>query len=114
AELPVAGALSQACGIEPVVAGRNEMDGRPHQRSLDDGAPLESARQLLTPKAFEARPEPDVPVRRVLVLDPAHTVDCLRDREPRAAKEELAGEQRAIQLLLGECSLCYPTVVTSS
>ncbi len=83
----------------------DDVDRRAHERRLHDRAPFERARQVITPEAVEARPEPDVRVRGVLVLDPADALERARDRERRAFEQELAREQRAVQLALREDSL---------
>ena len=83
------------------------MDGRPHQRPLHDRPALESARQLLAAEVLEARPQPDVRVRRVLVLDAAQALERPRDGQRRAFEEQLPGEQRPVQLPLREYALVH-------
>ena len=68
-QLPFANSPPQACRVRPVLPRGDEVDGRPHQRPLDDRPAFERARQLFAAEVLEARPEPDVRVRRVLILD---------------------------------------------
>ena len=89
----------------PEVAPRDDVDRRAHQRRLDDRASLERARKIVSAKALEARPQPDVRVRRVLILDPAESLERARDRKARAVEEELAREERSVQLPLREGAL---------
>ena len=106
-QLPFANSPPQACRVRPVLPGGDEVDGRPHQRPLDDRSALESARQLLAAEALETRPQPDVRVRRVLVLDAAQALECAGNGQRRAFEEQLPGEQRPVQLPLGEHALAH-------
>src|SRR4029079_3322381 len=47
-----------------------------------------------------SRPEPDVHRRRVLGLQRAHPLEHLRDRRPHPLEQDLASQERAIELLL--------------
>ncbi len=76
------------------------MDRLAHERGLDHRAPLERAGEVVAPEPLEARPEPDVGVRRVLILDAADPLERARNREARAFEKQLAREQRAVQLAL--------------
>jgi hypothetical protein len=58
-------------GERPVVARRDEVDRRAHQRRLHDRPALERAGQDGALEALHPRPEPDVHRGRVLRLDPA-------------------------------------------
>ena len=95
----------------PVVAARDDVDRRAHERGLHDGAPLERACQVVAAKTFETRPEPDVRVRRVLVLDTADPFERSRDRHTSPLEQELAGEERAVQLALRESALRHRATV---
>ena len=61
----------------------------------------------LAAEALEARPEADVGVRRVLVLDAADALERSRNRQSRALEEQLPREQRPVQLPLGEDALAH-------
>jgi hypothetical protein len=78
------------------------VDRPAHERPLDDRAPLERAREVVAVEAFEARREADVRVGGVLVLDPAEALDRTRDANRRALDQELACEERPVQLTRGE------------
>ena len=97
--------VAHAGANRPVVARRDEVDGEPYERALDDGPAFEGARQRTALKALDARPQPDVRGRRVLGLDAADALERLRKRRPLAGKEQLPLEQRAVELALGEDSL---------
>ena len=108
-DLPVVGALVDAQapllarapdprGEERVVAPRDEMDRLAHQRPLDHASPPERPRQVVALEPLDGRPEPDVPVRRVLVLDPADPLEHPRDRQAHALEQQLPGEERPVQL----------------
>ena len=92
-------------GERPVVAPRDDVDRLAHQRRLDHRAALERPRQVAPPETLEARPEADVGVRRVLVLDAADPLERARDRETHALEQELSREQCAVQLALREGAL---------
>jgi hypothetical protein len=78
------------------------MDRCAHQCRLDGGLALERAGQRVPFEALEPRPEPDVHRRRVLGLDPADPFERPWDRQRGPLEQELAREQGAIQLTLGE------------
>ena len=59
----------------PEVPLRDDVDGRAHERRVDESPPLKSAGEVVAPEALHARPEPDVRVRCVLVLDPSDVFD---------------------------------------
>ena len=82
----------------PVVAAGDDVDRLAHQRRLDDRASLERPREIVPPKALETGPEPDVRVRRVLVLDAAEPFQRSRDRQANPLEQQLPGEQRPVQL----------------
>ena len=58
----------------------------------------ESALELLDPEAFEPRPESDIGRRRPLRLQRSEPLDRARQRQLLAPKQELAREQRAVEL----------------
>ena len=89
-------------GEERVVAPRDQVNRLAHERGLDHGASLERSREIVAAEALETRPEPDVAVRRVLVLDPTDSLERARNRQPGALEQELAREQRPVQLSLRE------------
>ena len=98
-------ALADPDGERPVVARRHEVDRAAHERRLNDRAPLERAVERVALEAVEARPEADVRVRRVLVLDAADPLERAWDREARSLEQQLPREQRAVQLALREDAL---------
>jgi hypothetical protein len=81
------------------------MDRRAEQRSLDDRPSLERPRERVALEAVEPRPQPDVHRRRVLRLDTPDPPERLRQRVPGALEQQLAGEQRPVELLLAEGAL---------
>ena len=89
------------------------MDRRTHERRLHDRPPFERPRQVVASKAVEARPQPDVRVRRVLVLDAADPLERARDRQAHALEQQLSREQRAVQLAPGERALRHGLKLTS-
>ena len=111
AQEPLALRLPDRDGEEPVVPTRDDVDRLAHQRGLDDGTPFEGSREIVAPEAFEARPEPDVRVRRVLVLDAAEPLQRTRDRQARTLEKKLPGEQCAVQLALRESALRHRATV---
>ena len=54
---------------------------------------------------LQPRPEPDVAGGRVLRLEPADLLDRARERHPRALEQQLAREQRAVELARREDAL---------
>ena len=50
----------------------------------------------------QPRPQPDVARRRVLRLEAADLLDRLGDGQRRALEQQLAGEERAVEVALGE------------
>ena len=106
-QLPLANSPLQACRVPPVLPRGDDVDGRPHQRPLHDRSALESARQLLAAEVLEARPEPDVRVRRVLILDATHPLECAGNGQRRAFEEQLSGQQRPVQLPLREHAFAH-------
>ena len=102
AQPPVALRIANRDRERPVVAARDDVDRRAHERRLDDRPALERPREIVAAEALEARPQPDVRVRRVLILDPADPLERARDRYAHALEQELASEQRSVQLALRE------------
>ena len=73
---------------------------------------LSSARvRVVSLEPFEARPETDVRVRRVLILDASDPLERTRDRQAHALEEELAREERAVQLALRESAFHHRATV---
>ena len=83
------------------------MDGAAHECSLHDRPALERPCEVVVAEGLEARPEPDVGIWRVLVLNAADAFERTGDGQRRAFEEELAGEQRAVQLALREHALAH-------
>jgi len=82
-----------------------------HQRPLDDAPSLERTREIVPPKPVETGPEPDVCIRRVLVLDAANALERSRKRQSRPFEQELTREQRSIQVSLRENALRDPSTL---
>jgi hypothetical protein len=78
------------------------VDRRAHERRLDHTPPLERSGQIVALEAVQTRPQSDVRVRRVLILDAPHPLECAWDRKPHPFEEELPGEDGAVQLALRE------------
>jgi hypothetical protein len=66
---------------------------------------FERAREQVSLAAFEPRPEADVAGACVLRLKAAHPLESPRDRELHALEQELAREERAVQLPFREDTL---------
>ena len=96
-EPPVATRRADACREAPVVARRDDVDRRAHQRPLDGATALQRAGQVVAREAVEHRPQPNVRRRRVLRLEAADALERAADREPRPREQELAREERAVQ-----------------
>ena len=105
AEPPIALRRADRNRERPVVASRDDVDRAAHERRLNDGSTLEGPGEIVPSEAVEARPQPDVGVRRVLVLDTADSLERARDRQAGALEQELSREQRAVQLAPREGSL---------
>jgi hypothetical protein len=96
---------ADAVGEEPVVPVRHDVDGGAHERALDRAPALEGTRQLGEGEPLEPRPQRDVGRRRVLRLQPADLLERACERQPRALKQKLAREERAVQVARGEDAL---------
>ena len=105
AQPPLLAGPADPRGQERIVAPRDEMDRLAHQRSLDHAPPLQGAREIPPLEPLDGRPQPDVAVRRVLILNPADPFEHPRDRQPHALEEQLPGEQRPVQLSRREDAL---------
>jgi hypothetical protein len=94
----------------PPVARRDEMDRRPQQGPLDDGATLQRPGEPFALEALQPRPQTDVHRGRVLRLDAADALERLRQRRAPAREQQLAVEQGAVELALGQRALgrCHP------
>jgi hypothetical protein len=99
---------------EPEVPRRDDVDGRAHQRGLDGAPALERAREILETEALEARPEPDVPRRRVLRLQAGDLLERPAEGQARPFEEQLTCEQRAVQVARREDALARPPAHSSS
>ena len=60
------------------------MDGRAHERPLDDLSLLERAVEMSALEALDSRPETDVHGRCVLRLERAHPLEDAWNRQPNA------------------------------
>jgi hypothetical protein len=97
--------LAQGEHQRPEVATRDDVDRVSHQRRLHEAAPLERAGQRVALEALQPRPEPDVRGGRVLRLEAADLLHGARQRQRLALEQELAGQQRAVQVASGEDAL---------
>jgi hypothetical protein len=102
AQHPAPARLADGDGERPPIRRGDEVDGDPQERALRDAAPLERPIQLIPLEALEPRPQPHVHRRRVLRLDPAHALERLRNARAAALEQQLAREQRPVELALGE------------
>jgi hypothetical protein len=84
-------------GEVPVVARRDDVDGRAHERPLHCTPPLERTREIAEREALEHRPETDVRRRGVLGLQTGDPLERAPDRDPGAGEKELAGEDSAVE-----------------
>ena len=107
---PLGEGLAHGQCERPVVASRDQMDRRAHQRALDDRALTEGPVEVGATEPREAGPEANVRRRCVLSLDPRHALEGSRDRQLRPLEEELPGEERTVQLELGEDPRHRPSV----
>src|SRR6266511_5798916 len=96
---------AQGDGERPVVALRDEVDRRSHERALDDAPPLERARKLVAVEPLDTGPETDVHCRRVLRLEPAHALEHAWQGRAHPLEQQLPREQRSVQLPLGQRAL---------
>ncbi len=97
---PLAPRLADRLRPGPVLATRDDVDRPAEERALDEHPALERPRQLLTAEVLDPRPKRDVRGRRVLRLDSADPVDDAGQRQAHALEQQLAREQRAVQLAL--------------
>src|SRR5918996_1388103 len=95
---PFSAALPDALREEGVVAGRDEVDGDPHQGSLDHPTLLQRLAQRLAAEVPQARPQTDVRGRRVLALQSGDALERTSEWERRPLQQELASEQCTIEL----------------
>jgi hypothetical protein len=73
------------------------MKRRPHHRGAHGSPACDQPGELLGLEVLQARPEPEIGVRGDLGLHPHHPLDGGRGRQRRAAQEELAREERAVE-----------------
>ena len=97
ADPPLLTRRADASGEVPVVARRDDVDRRAHERPLDGTPPLEGTREVVESEAVEDRPEPDVRGWGVLRLEPGDPLERAPDRDPSAGEEQLAGEDGAVE-----------------
>jgi hypothetical protein len=81
------------------------VDRRSKQGALDDRAPLEGPGERVALEPLEPCVEADVHRWRVLRLDPADPLERFGHRHPPGLEQQLACQQRAVQLALTENSL---------
>ena len=79
------------------IAGRDEVDRRPHHGRAHDGAIRQELRERLRPEPVEARPEGDVRVAGHLRLKPDQMLDRLERCQLRALEQQLPSERRAAE-----------------
>ena len=82
----------------PEVRARDEVDRHAHERRLHHGPLDERVGQRLPLEALEPGPQADVHRRRVLRLDPADRLERPWQRHPAAVEQQLAREQRPVEL----------------
>ena len=87
-------------GEKRIVAPRDEVNRLAHERRLDDRAPLERPREIVAAELVETGPEPDIPIGRVLVLDPADPLERPRESAAWNARAEAAA-LAALDSILG-------------
>ena len=83
---------------EWIEIARDDMERAAHHSCLDHTPVDERARELLLAEPLEARPERDVRRRRVLRLHRHEPRDRFHDGHPPPLEQQLAREQRAVQL----------------
>ena len=79
------------------IAGRDEMDRRPHHGRAHDGAIRQELRERLRPEPVEARPESDVRVAGHLGLEPDEVLGRLERCQLRALEQQLSSQRRAAE-----------------
>ena len=79
-----------------------EVDRRAQQRRLDHLAALQQTDQFFAIEVRDAGPEPDVHRRCVLRLEPTHPLKRGGDVERHPVQQQLAREQRPMQIAPGE------------
>ena len=85
-----------------VVARRDEVERRAHERRLHDRVSPERTREVFAPEALEPRPERVVGGRCPLRLEPREPLDGDARPEARAREQELPEKRRPVQLPEGE------------
>src|SRR5258706_1685891 len=88
--------------VRRVLARRHEVEGRAHERGLDQIAPVDRLAKPLVREAGEARPQCNVWGRRPLRLESAEAFDRVNDVELLAREQHLPREKGAVQLTKGE------------
>ena len=97
-----------------VVARRNEVKRAAHDGRFDDVPFQHGTFERLSPKACDARPEPDVGRGRPLALKPGEPLDRRESADLLALEEELPRERRAVQLSQRQDALCQGTLLNST
>jgi hypothetical protein len=78
------------------------VDGRAHQRPLHDRPPLERPREGVALEPLDPTPQADVHRGRVLRLQAAHALERGGQAQRRPFEQQLAREQGAVELALGQ------------
>jgi hypothetical protein len=78
------------------------VDRRAHQRRLHRALAHEGAGEVGELEPLQARPEADVRGRRVLCLEPGDLLEGAGEGQRRTREQELAREQRPVQLACRE------------
>ncbi|HEX2469213.1 MAG TPA: hypothetical protein VHK05_01385 [Candidatus Limnocylindrales bacterium] len=95
---PVGDAGLRRRSVECEVVGRgHEVQGRAHDRRLDDRSLVKRGLQVVDRVAGAARPQRDVGRVGMLCLEPGEPADDLRDRPTMAVEQALAGQGRPVQ-----------------
>ena len=81
---------------------RQDMQRPAHHARLHDAPVDQGVRQRALAEPFDTRPEREIRRRRVLRLQRDEPSDGPSDRQPHAPEQQLAAEQRPVQLTGGE------------
>jgi hypothetical protein len=82
---------------EQEVAGRYDVDRRPHQGRLHGPPLLQRLGQRLATEVSQAAPESNVRRRRILALQAGNALERLGQRHPPALEQQLPRQQRAVE-----------------
>ena len=86
----------------PVVAGRDDVERAALQQRFHEAAACERRCQLLPLESLEPRPERQIWARCRLRLEAAEPLDRLHRADGLPLEQQLAGEQRAVELAPSE------------